>query len=128
MAVVAVENRGLVEPAPSADLKDGAPTHVQRSTQDDNPHRLHDQLCGCLWRDSSQNTVKRSRQIAAYELTILTLCCACSLRMYQFALGDGRQKQMYDYLDILFSGNARDKSSALPYHCHTLHRMPHECG
>jgi len=48
--------------------------------------------------------------------------------MYQFSLGNGRQKQTYYNLDTLSSGNARDKSSALPCHCHTLHHMPHECG
>ena len=87
---------GLVQPAPFADGKDGAPAQVQRSTQDNDPHRLHEQPDECLWKDSSQNAVKHLHQIAAYELIFLALCCTCSLQMYQFPVGDGWLKQTYD--------------------------------
>jgi len=49
---------GLVQPAPSADGKNGAPACIQRATQDNDPHRLREQSQGCLWTDSSQNAVK----------------------------------------------------------------------
>jgi hypothetical protein len=74
---------GLVQSAPFADGKDGAPARAQRSTQDNEPHRLREQSHGCLWKDSSQNVVKH-HQIVAYELILLALCCTCSLQMYQF--------------------------------------------
>jgi hypothetical protein len=39
---------------------------------------------------------KSLHQIAACELAFLALCCTCSLQMYQFPLGHGRQKRTYD--------------------------------
>jgi hypothetical protein len=78
------DNRcGIVESVHSADA-----AHVQHTTQDDDPHQLRDQPLGCLWRDSSQNSVKCPHKIAAFELIVLGLCRACSLQMYQFLKGD----------------------------------------
>jgi hypothetical protein len=108
---------GQVEPAPSSDGKDGAPACIQRST-------MTMWLCGCLWRDSSQNAVKHLHQTVVCKLIILALCCACSLPKYQFPVSDSWQKQMYDNLDILCLENTRYKSSLLPCRCHTLHFTP----
>jgi len=113
------DNCGVVEPAHSAD--------VQHSTQDD-PHQLRDQLRGCLWSDSSQNALKYPHKIAACELIVLGLCCACSLQMFQFLKGDRRQKHTYDNLDTLCSENTQDKSSVLSCHCHTLQHTPSDVG
>ena len=113
---------GLLKPAHSADA-----AHIQRSTQDNDPHHLRDQPCGCLWRDSSQNTVKYPHKIAASELIVLGLCCACSLQMYRFPKGDSWQKHTYDNLGTLCSENTRDKFP-LSCHCHTLHHMPSDVG
>ena len=49
---------GLVEAAHSADA-----AHVQHFTQDDDPHQLHDQPHGCLWRDSSQNALVKLQHV-----------------------------------------------------------------
>ena len=72
------------------------------------------------------NTVKCPHQILACELIVLTLCCACSLQMYQFPIGDGRQKWTYNNLDTLYLENAHDKSSAFFCHCHLPHCTPSE--
>ena len=113
---------GLVEPGHSADA-----AHVQHSTQD-NPRQLRDQPRGCLWRDSSQNALKYPCKIAACELIVLGLCCACSMQMYQFPKGDRWQKHTYNNLDTLCSENTQDKSSVLSCHCHTLQHTPNDIG
>jgi hypothetical protein len=71
------------------------------------------------------NTVKCPHQILACELIILTLCCACSLQMYQFPIGDSQQKRTYNNLDTLYLENAHDKSSAFPAIAirHTVHQV-----
>ena len=52
-----------MEHAASADGTDGDPARVQRSTQDDDPHRLLQQPRVCLWRDSSQIGTEHPHQM-----------------------------------------------------------------
>jgi len=116
-------NQWGLQPAPSAGGKDGAVAYIHHSTDDS--HQLCDQQCRCFWRDCSQNAANH-HQIVASELIILALCFACSLQMYQFPIGNGRQKQTYNCLDTFRSENAHDKPSALSCRCHTLHHTPSE--
>jgi hypothetical protein len=89
-----------LEPAPSANRRDRAAAPVQHSkrwfTLTASP------IAQVLAEGCSQNTAKCRHQIAVCELIVLALCCACSLQIYQFPLGDGPQKQTYDKLDTLF--------------------------
>jgi len=110
---------GLVEPAPSTNGNDVAPAHMQHSTQDNDPHHVTNRA-GAV--EGFYNIVKRPHQILACELIVLTLCCAWSLQICQFPIGDGRQKRTYNNLE-----NAHDKSSAFPCCCYSLHCTPSEC-
>ena len=42
------------------------------------------------------NWYRTSSSNASCEIIVLALCCAYSLHMYQFLVGDGRQKPTYD--------------------------------
>jgi len=81
-----VNRWGLVEPASSANGNDVAPAHIQHSTQNNDPHHVTNRA-GAV--EGFYNTAKHTLQILACELIIFTLCCACSLQMYQFPIGDG---------------------------------------